>query len=75
MKKINLIIPILVSIVSLVSAHPEEETGYNMMDGMYGMMSGSYGYGGLFFGWLSGLLITVVLLLLIIWLIKQIQKK
>jgi len=76
MKKINLILPILLSIVSLVSAHTdEEEIGHHMMDGMYGMMSGSYGYGEMFFGWLTGLLITVVLVLLIIWLIKQIQKK
>ncbi len=43
--------------------------------GMYGMMSGSYGFGGLFFGWLFGLLVVVALILLIVWLIKQIQKK
>ena len=40
-----------------------------------GMMSGGYGYGGMFFGWLIGLLVIVVLILLIAWLVKQIQKK
>ena len=43
--------------------------------GMSGMMSGDYGLGGMFFGWLIGLLVIVALVLLIVWLIKQIQKK
>ena len=43
--------------------------------GMGGMMFGSYGYGGMFFGWVIGLLFIAVLVLLIIWLVKQIQKK
>ncbi len=42
---------------------------------MYNMMSGGYGYGGMFFGWLIGLLFVIVLVLLIAWLIKQMQKK
>ncbi|MBU0957568.1 MAG: hypothetical protein KKF56_02025 [Nanoarchaeota archaeon] len=40
-----------------------------------GMMGGSYGYGGMFFGWILSILVIVVLVLLIIWLIKQIQKR
>ena len=43
----------------------------------YGMMSegGRYGYSWVFFGWIIWLLVITVLVLLIIWLIKQIQKK
>ena len=40
-----------------------------MMNWMYG------GIGMAFFGWVMGLLVIVVLVLLIMWLIKQIQKK
>ncbi|PJE81101.1 hypothetical protein COU58_04280 [Candidatus Pacearchaeota archaeon CG10_big_fil_rev_8_21_14_0_10_32_42] len=40
----------------------------------YGMMSG-YGWGMGIFGWLFGLLVLIALILLIFWLIKQIQKK
>ena len=43
--------------------------------GMYNMMSGGYGYSGMFFGWLTGLLFLVALVLLIAWLIKEMQKK
>jgi uncharacterized membrane protein len=39
-----------------------------------GMMNGSYGYWAMAFGWIFGLLSLVVLVLLIIWLMKQIQK-
>ena len=42
---------------------------------MGGMMMGSYGYSGMFFGWIFGILVLVALMLLIVWLIKQIQKK
>jgi len=40
-----------------------------------GMMSGSYGMGTMGFGWLISLLVVIALVLLIIWLIKQVQKK
>jgi flagellar biogenesis protein FliO len=40
-----------------------------------GMMSGVYGYGWMLFSWLIGLLITVGLILLIIWIIKKIQNE
>ena len=67
---------LFVSLISSVSAHTgEDEYGHHMMGDMYGMMSGSYGGGGMFFGWITGLLIVIVLVLLIVWLIKQIQKK
>jgi uncharacterized membrane protein len=45
--------------------------GYGMMEMMYG----SYGYGMMFFGWVFGALVTVALVLLIIWLFKQITKR
>ncbi len=77
MKKINLIMPILLSLVTTVLAHTGEEEGlhpegYGMMGGM---MTGAYGLGMGIFGWLFGLLVIVILVLLIVWLIKQIQKK
>jgi hypothetical protein len=60
---------LLMSLISLVSAYPQD--GY----GMWGMMSGGYGTGGFLFGWLFSVLVLVALVLLIVWLIKQIQKK
>lgn len=56
----------------LISANVGNGCG---MSGMYGMMGGSYGYGGMFFGWVFTILVIVALILLIVWLIKQIQKK
>ena len=48
----------------------------NMMSGNYkGVMSGSYGNGMMWYGWLNGLLVTIILILLVAWLIKQITKK
>ena len=43
--------------------------------GMMGMMYGIYGFGMMFFGWLLGALILVALVLFIVWLVKQIEKK
>lgn len=43
--------------------------------GMMGMMYGSYGSGMMFFGWIFGTLIITALVLFIVWLVKQIQKK
>lgn len=45
---------------------------YSMMGNM---MTGHYGVYGMGFGWLMGLLFATVLVLLIVWLIKQIGKK
>jgi uncharacterized membrane protein len=36
-------------------------------------MMGGWGYGGMIFGWLFGVLTLVALVLLIVWLIKQIE--
>lgn len=43
--------------------------------GMYGMMSGNYGFSGMFLGWIVSILAIITLVLFIIWLIKQMQKK
>jgi hypothetical protein len=76
MKKINLIIPIVISMINTVLAHAgEDDYGHHMMGGMYNMMYGGYGFGWMFLGWLIMILIIILLILLIIWLIKQIQKK
>ena len=73
MKKISLTL-LFISLIGFSSAHSDGEY-YGMMDGMYRMMSGNYGYGLGIFSWLTGLLVIVALVLLIVWLIKQIQKK
>lgn len=62
---------VLISLFSLVLVSADAEGGC----GGYGMMSGTYGFGGIFFGWLFGILVIVALTLLIFWLVKQIQKK
>ena len=69
MKKQILGLAVLISLISLASAQVGDECG------MWGMMSGAYGMGAGLFGWLFSLLVLVVLVLLIVWLIKQIQKK
>ena len=67
----------LLSVLALAgfASADADDYGYGMMGGMYHMMSGSYGYGGIAFGWITGLLFIAVLVLLIVWLIKQINKK
>jgi len=67
-KQILLFAVVLLGLASLVSADVGD-------CGMYGVMSGSYGFGGMFFGWIFGVLVLIALVLLIFWLIKQIQKK
>ena len=72
MKKIKLMFSTFVSMVltlTLVSAYVGDGDC-----GMGGMMFGNYGLGGMFFGWIIGVLFAVILVLLIVWLIKQIQK-
>ncbi len=68
----NKILPLItISLVSFVSAHTgEEEFGHHMMDGW---IMGSWGMG--LFGWIFGALVITALVLLIIWLSKQIKKK
>lgn len=67
--KIYLILLTTVSMIGIVRADGAD--GYC---GMGGMMYGAYGGGMMAFGWLFSGLVLVVLILLIIWLIKQIQK-
>lgn len=62
----------LLVLISLTGFVVADGDGHGMMGGM---MSGNYGYGMMFFGWLVGILVLVVLVLLAVWLFKQIQKK
>lgn len=55
---------VLIGLISFVAA---DFGGYPMM--------GSYDYGMGLFGWIVGLLVIAVLVLLIVWLSKQIWKK
>ncbi len=72
MKKEILISLMLIALLGFVSAHTGEELGHHsMMDGMMG----SYGTGWWIFGWLFMVAVFVAIILLIVWLIKQIQKK
>ena len=59
---------ILIGFINLVSA----DIGNSFW--MENMMGGNCGYSGMGFGWLIGLLVAIVLILLIIWLSKQIWK-
>ena len=43
--------------------------------GMGAMMYGNYGFWPMTLGWIFSIIILVVLILLIFWLIKQIQRK
>ena len=49
--------------------------GYGGYGGMMSMMYGDFGGGMMFFGWLYGVLILVALVLFIVWLVKQVQKR
>ena len=66
-----LILGILLVLTSFVSA----DIGDEFNCGAWGMMSGGYGWGMGLFGWIFGILVLVALVLLIIWLTKQINKK
>lgn len=74
MKKISLVlVSVLAILASLALASAQQ---YNCPMGGFGnMMYGGYGYGGMLFSWLIGLLVVVALVLLIYWLIKQVSKK
>ncbi len=43
--------------------------------GMMGMMGGSFGYGMMFFGWITWVLIIVLIIAGIYWLIKTADKR
>jgi uncharacterized membrane protein len=71
---IFLVLTLLISLTSFVSAHSGEDD-FAHHSFMGGMMSGAYGYGFMWlFGWLFMLLVLVALVLLIMWLIKQIKR-
>lgn len=65
-----LIFGILLVLTSFISA-----ANYDYGYGMMGMMSGAYGFGFGILGGLIMILIIVALVLLIVWLVKQIDKK
>ena len=72
MKKINLILMSAIFLINILFV--TAQTDSYACSG-FGMMSGSYGFGMMFFGWIFSLLILVVLVLFIVWLVKQIQGK
>ena len=66
---------VLVILGAVVLALLFTGVGFGGYGGMMSMMYGGYGSGMMFFGWLYGILILVALVLFIVWLVKQIQKK
>jgi len=66
------LVGLVFSLTELVSADVGDGNFAGCWTG--GMMGGNWGYGGMFFGWLFGILTVVALVLLIVWLVKQIQK-
>lgn len=63
--------------IDVALAHMGEEgtNNVNMMGGNMGyMMTGSWGWSMMIFGWAIGILTLVLMVLLIMWLVKQIQK-
>jgi len=73
MKKILLSI-IAIVLFGLIFVFADAGNSCGMM-GYSGMMSGSYGSGMMRYGWLNSLLVTIILVLLVAWLIKHLQKK
>lgn len=71
MKKTILMAVLAILLVLPLTLADAGDYGYGMM----GMMYGSYGLGMMIFSWLFGILVAVALILFIVWLIKQIQKK
>lgn len=63
--------------VSLAGTALAQENNYGNcpMGGMMYGFSGGYGGGAMLFSWLFGLLFTTALVLLIVWLVKQISQK
>ena len=62
--------------LSLVSADIGVSAfGSGMMGGARGMMYGGYGYGMMFFGWLTYLLVIALIIAAIYWLIKSANRK
>ncbi len=64
---------LLVSILNILVV--SAQTNNCPMAGYGGMMSGYYGTRGLFFGWITSILVIVLIIAAIYWLIKSAQKK
>ena len=75
MKNNEVLIWAIVAIVFLLFFSGFGMMGWGGYGGMMNMMYGTYGSGMMTFGWIYGLLILVALVLFIVWLVKQIQKK
>ena len=73
--KLLLVLGLALSLVNLVSADFKDNDLGSCWGGMGAMMTGNYGFGTIFFSWIFSILVIVALILLIVWLIKQIQKK
>ncbi len=73
MKKLWSFAGTLLVLISFVSANIGGDD-YSHHDWMMGAMYGSYGPIGMFFGWLIGILIVLILGLLVLWLIKKIKE-
>lgn len=71
MKNRLLIIFLSLIAIPFVSADRGDEGCWG---GMGGIMYGNYGAGGMLFGWIFSILIFITLILLIVWLIKKINK-
>jgi hypothetical protein len=72
--KTILIVVLVVLAVFILGGFGFGMMNYGNYHGMWEMMSGKYGFGIGLFGWIFGLLVFVALVLLIMWLVKQIRK-
>ena len=75
LKKTILVISFLAVSLAGTALAQYENYGNCPMGGMMYGFSGGYGGGAMLFSWLFGLLFTTALVLLIIWLFKQINKR
>ena len=73
--EIILIVALVVVFLFLLSGYGMAGFGSYGFGGMMGMMYGTYGPSMMYFGWVYGVLILAVLVLLVMWLFQQIQKK
>ena len=78
MKENNLLLMAFFGLIlfsGLVMAHQGEDEAdhHDMMVG--NMMMGNLGFGMMFFSWATWILVIIALILLVAWLIKQIQEK
>jgi uncharacterized membrane protein len=60
-----------VAVLFLIFLGVGSANNYNMM----GMVYGNYGYGMMFFGWITWIVIVILMIAAIYWLIKSANKK